>query len=84
MRRFYKWSYIGFGEEIGIMEVIICTLVWPTFATVTAGEQLVFTLWRLVANRRELTNFANNLDTDEVPHNVGLHLRCKITDTQIV
>ena len=29
-------------------------------------------------------NFANNLDPDEAPQNVGLHLRSKLLDIQII
>ena len=29
-------------------------------------------------------NFANNLDPDEAPQNVGLHLRSKLFDIQII
>ena len=28
--------------------------------------------------------FANNLDPDEAPHNMGLHLRSKLFDIQII
>ena len=28
--------------------------------------------------------YANNLDPDEAPHNVGLHLRSKLFDIQII
>ena len=35
-------------------------------------------------NFEDLMTFANNLDPDEAPQNVGLHLRSKLFDIEII
>ena len=80
--------FIFSGKSIYIIYYILM-LCWTFSIYHYELRQQLFSLWQIFGYAsskfwRPLMTFANNLDPDEAPQNVGPHLRSKLFDTQII